>query len=478
MSRHFIIIGNGAAGFRTAKALRRASPAAQISLFTRERHPFYLRRQLGDFLSGNLTQAELVFQNRNTYRRERIDLFLMTPIAAVHPADHEVVFSSGQRVRYDRLLVATGTEALPLDLPGAALAGVVCFDTLRAAVEAQEAAQGARRAVLLDAGLVALVLAQSLVERGIEVTQLVTGDRYWPEMLDEEASRLVERLLEANGVTIRRHADPKAVIGAAGRAIGVETRTGDILGAELVLYGNRRRPAVAFLEGSGIEVGLGVRVDERLRTSDPDVFAAGDAAEPVPPPPALAPETPFCWQRAWNQGALAAANMLESGAPAGPPAAGAVRLRTEIFGCELAVIGQGHLANGGEVESVRLRDAGGPSSRENLSLQGGPETYHRLVFRAGRIIGATVIGTGEWVPHLERLVAADADRAEVERTLTPAAGALRLPQTFARHCPICAAELVVHHGTPAGARIRCEACSTDLVVCWDAERMWLEVNLP
>ena len=161
MSQHFVIIGNGAAGFRAAKALRRADSAARISIFTQERHPFYLRRQLGDFLAGNLTLTELIFQSRNTYRREQIDLFLMTRITAVDPAAHEVVFASGERVRYDRLLVATGTDAVPLDIPGAALDGVVRFDTLRGAVAVRRALDQVRRAAVLEAGLVGLKLADS-----------------------------------------------------------------------------------------------------------------------------------------------------------------------------------------------------------------------------------------------------------------------------------------------------------------------------
>jgi hypothetical protein len=377
---------------------------------------------------------------------------------------------------------------------------VVRFDTLRGAVEVRQALTDARRAVILDAGLVGLTLAQSLAARGIAVAQLVDGPRYWPEMLDEKASRLVEDLLEKNGIAVRRHTAARAIIGAGGRAIGVETTSGDILGAELVAYGSRRRPAVALVEGSGIEVGVGIRVDVRLRTNQPDVFAAGDVAEPVPletetedrksgPPvgPSIS-ETPFCWQRAWNHGAIAAANMLE---PAGVEAAatlaaGAIRMRTEIFGRELAVIGAGHLPDGQGVESVLLPSAGGSppwhgygSCRgRQATRRGEPETYHRLVFRDGRIVGATAFAAGERVPELDRLVASGADRAQVERAIGPAEPETPggIPQTFARHCPICSAELVVHHGTPPGTQFRCEACNTELVVCWDSEQMWIEVS--
>jgi NADPH-dependent 2,4-dienoyl-CoA reductase/sulfur reductase-like enzyme len=485
-SDHFVILGNGAAGFRAAKALRRADIGAQISLFTQEPHPFYLRRQLGDFLAGNLTLSELIFQGRNAYRRERIDLFLATRIVRVAPAAHEVVFASGQRVRYDRLLVATGTEAVPLDLPGADLAGVVRFDTLHGAVEVREALKDVRRAVILDAGLVGLTLAQSLAGCGIAVTQLVDGPSYWPEMLDEKASHITEKLMEENGIAVRRHTAARAIIGAGGRAIGVETAGGDILGAELVAYGSRRRPAVALVEGSAIAVGRGIRVDQRLRTTQPDVFAAGDVAEPVPSAtetddrqPAPPGDTPFCWQRAWNHGAIAAANMLEpAGLEAAPAvAAGAIRMRTEVFGHELAILGAGHLPDGPDTESVLLPAAGGSPQ---ATRRGDPETYQRLVFRGGRLVGATVFAAGERVPELDRLVASGADRAAVERAIGPAepqtAGGI--PQTFARHCPICSAELVVHHGTPPGRRFRCEACNTELVVRWDSERMWIEVSRP
>jgi hypothetical protein len=252
-----------------------------------------------------------------------------------------------------------------------------------------------------------------------------------------------------------------------------------------VAHGSRRRPAIGLVEGSGIAVGNGIRVDVRLRTNQPDVFAAGDVAEVGPPeaeaePPAPGSETPFCWQRAWNHGAIAAANMLEPAVvEAGPTiAAGAIRMRTEIFGRELAVIGAGHLPDGQGIESVLLPSAGGPCSRGNLPLRGGPETYHRLVFRGGRIVGATAFAAGERVPELDRLVASGADRAQVERAIGPAEPETPgdIPQTFARHCPICSAELVVHHGTPPGTRFRCEACNTELVVCWDSEQMWIEVS--
>jgi hypothetical protein len=325
---------------------------------------------------------------------------------------------------------------------------------------------------------------------------------------------LVEDLLEKNGIAVRRQTAARAILGAGGRAIGVETAGGDLLGAELVACGSRRRPAVALVEGSGIKVGVGIRVDQRLRTTQPDVFAAGDVAETVPletetderrpSPPGFAPasrrdalakpgDTPFCWQRAWNHGAIAAANMLEpAGLETAPAlAAGAIRMRTEVFGHELAVLGAGHLPDGPDTQSVLLPAAGGSPPWQGESRRAGmarpqatrrdePETYQRLVFQGGRLVGATVFAAGERVPELDRLVTSGADRAAVERAIGPAepqtAGGI--PQTFARHCPICSAELVVHHGTPPGRRFRCEACNTELVVRWNSERMWLEVSRP
>jgi len=463
MSTHFVIIGNGAAGYRAAKALRRADADAQVSVFSDERYPFYLRRQLGDFLAGSLSLEEVIFQSRNAYRRERIDLFLITRITGLDPDGHEVAFASSPPVRYDRLLLATGTRAVVPSIPGLDLAGVATFDTLTEASALRASLRAVERAVILHEGIIGLSLAESLLARGVAVTQLVPGERFWPDMLDETAGRRVEAILEDAGVRLARGAAPRRVTGTAGRCAGVETTDGRTLPADLVACGCRRRPAADLAKAAGLAVGTGIRVDDAFRTSAGDVWAAGDVAET-----AGASETgqapAFCWQRAWVQGERAAASML--GRPVEPPRE-AVRIRTTVLGHDLAVIGQGHLPDADDVQVEARHEA--------------PDIYRRLVYRGGRLAGALVLGTGETVAELNRLVAEGADRDHVEALLHPSSEAGkgdRIPSTFARHCPICAAELVVHAGTRAGARLRCPACNTDLVVCWDGRRGWLEISRP
>jgi len=463
MSTHFVIIGNGAAGYRAAKALRRADADAQVSVFSDERYPFYLRRQLGDFLTGSLSLEEVIFQSRNAYRRERIDLFLMTRITGLDPAGHTVAFATGLPVRYDRLLLATGTRAVVPSMPGRDLAGVATFDTLTEASAIRSSLRAVERAVILHEGVIGLSLAESLLARGVAVTQLVPGERFWPDVLDETAGRRVETILEDGGVRLARGAAPRGVTGTAGRCAGVETTDGRTLPADLVACGCRRRPAADLAREAGLEVGAGVRVDNAYRTSGPDIWAAGDAAES-----AGAPETgrtpAFCWQRAWVQGERAAASML--GRAVEPPS-DAVRVRTTVFGHDLAVIGQGHLPDADDLDVEARHEA--------------PDVYRRLVYRGGRLVGALVLGTGETVAELNRLVAEGADRDRVEAELPPPAESEesdRIPSTFARHCPICAAELVVHAGARAGSRLRCQACNTDLEVCWDGRRGWLEIPRP
>ena len=464
MNTHFVIIGNGAAGYRAAKSLRRADADAQISVITEERHPFYLRRQLADFVAGVLSLPELIFQSRNSYRRDRIDLLMMTRVERIDPAAHEVVLFNGERIRYDRLLVATGTHAVPLGIPGADLEGVVTFDTLPQAQEVKRLLRDVRDAAILGEGIVGLTLAESLLATGVHVTQLVRGERFWPEMLDEHTSGLVQDMLEAAGATLRYETEAHAIIGAGDRVIGIETAIGETLRAELAAVGCRRRPAIDLVEGSGIDVQRGILVDDRLATSRPDIFAAGDVAEPAGPAEFGDDEAAFCWQRAWALGDVAAAGMLDRTAE---PAMEAVRLRTSLFGRELAVIGRGHLPEAGNISA--------------LELPQGPDVFRRLVFQDGHLVGAVVFGTGESVHELNRLVALRSPRDRVMETLGLAeepSGHGPMPTTLARHCPICAAELIVPHGTAAGAIVCCPTCSTDLVVHWDGERMWLDIRRP
>jgi len=463
MSTHFVIIGNGAAGYRAAKALRRADSDAQVSVFSDERYPFYLRRQLGDFLAGSLSLEEVIFQSRNAYRRERIDLFLMTRITGLDPAGHGVALASGPPVTYDRLLLATGTRAVLPSIPGCDLAGVARFDTLTEASEIRSSLRAVERAVILHEGIIGLSLAESLLARGVAVTQLIGGERFWPDLLDETASLRVEAVLEERGVRLLRGAAPRRVTGTAGRCAGVETTDGRTVPADLVACGCRRRPAVDLAREAGLAVGVGVRIDDAFRTSGPDIWAAGDVAEPTGAPP-TGEAAVFCWQRAWTQGERAAASML--GRPVEPPHE-ALRVRTTVFGHDLAVIGQGHLPAGGDVDVEPRHEP--------------PDVYRRLVYRDDRLVGALVLGTGETVPELNRLVAEQADRDRVKAVLRPLAEAEagdRIPMTFARHCPICAAELVVHGGTRVGSRIRCPACNTDLAVRWDGRRGWVEIVRP
>ena len=464
MSSHFVIIGNGAAGYRAAKSLRRADADAQISVITEERHPFYLRRQLADFVAGSLSMTELIFQSRNTYRREHIDLFLMTRVERIDPAAHEIVLSNGERIRYDRLLVATGTRAAPFNLPGADLEGVVTFDTLTQAQEVKRLLPNVREAAILGEGIVGLTLTESLLATGIGVTQLVRGERFWPEMLDEHTSGLVQNMLENAGVTVRLETEARAILGAGARVIGVETAIGETMQAELAAVGCRRQPVIDLTAGSGIDVRHGILVDDRLRTSKADIFAAGDVAEPAGPSEFGADEAAFCWQRAWALGDVAAAGMLDRAAE---PAMEAVRLRTSLFGRELAVIGRGHLPAEGDVTAINAPH--------------GPDVFRRLVFQNNLLVGAVVFGTGESVHELNRLVALRSPRAVAMEALGLAeepAGPSPMPATFARHCPICAAELIVHQGTPADTTIRCPTCNTDLVVRWNGERMWLDIRRP
>jgi len=311
---------------------------------------------------------------------------------------------------------------------------------------------------------VGLTLAESLLALGVHVTQLVRGERFWPEMLDEHTGGLLEGLLEDAGVTLRPGTEARAILGAGGRAIGVETAAGETLRADLVAVGCRRRPAVDVVRGSGLEVRRGILVDEALRASRPDVFAAGDVAEPAGSADFGPDDAAFCWQRAWAQGGVAAAGMLGRTAE---PALEAMRLRTTLFGRDLAVIGRGHLPQGGGMTAIELRD--------------GPEIFRRLVFHRDRLIGAIVFGTGESVHELNRLVAEQALRQRVAAVLElaePQPGLGHMPATLARHCPICAAELIVRHGTAADTVIRCEVCSTDLVVRWDGQRLWLDISRP
>jgi NAD(P)H-nitrite reductase large subunit len=202
-----------------------------------------------------------------------------TAVAAVDPDAHTVRLTSGEVLRYDRLVLAAGSR-LYAPVEGSEQEGVYNFKSLSAAeaLIARARAGEARTALIVGAGFIGVEIALLLQALGLQVTQIEMLDRVIPRMLDAETAGMVAEVMRERGVDLRLNTQARRFIGN-GRAQGVELESGEVLRADILIAATGIKPNVEFLAGSGIETHWGVIVDDYLRTNAPDIYAAGDIAE-------------------------------------------------------------------------------------------------------------------------------------------------------------------------------------------------------
>ena len=276
----YVIIGNGPTGLVAAETLRRLQPDAEIALIGDEREPPYSRMAIPYFLHGHITDAGThLRKTHDHYARQRIHL-IEGRVAKVVPSDKQIEFADGERLPYDKLLIATGSQPIRPPVPGMDFPGVhTCWTIEDARAIAAKAKPGAR-VLQLGAGFIGCIIMESLAARGTQLTVVEMGDRMVPRMMTAKAGAMIKRWVENKGVAVHTNA---AITGVTqkGGALAAALSTGGELVADLVICAAGVKPAIGFLEGSGIGIGRGIRVDAAMRTSVADIYAAGDVTEAI-----------------------------------------------------------------------------------------------------------------------------------------------------------------------------------------------------
>jgi len=277
--RH-VIIGSGPAGVVAAETLRKADPAADITLVCGEAEPPYSRMAIPYLLKGEIGEAGThLRKDEDHYRRLRIGL-VRARARAVDTAARRVALVAGGDLYYDRLLIATGSRPSHETIPGMDLPGVHSCWTLADARALLAKARPGTRIVQMGAGFVGCIIMEGLLSRGVDLTILVRSGYMVRRMMNPTASGLIRRWCEAKGVKILTHTQPKE-LRSEGGALQVVLADGASLPADLYLSVVGVDPNLDFLQGSGIAVGQGILVDPSLQSSAPGVYAAGDVAESV-----------------------------------------------------------------------------------------------------------------------------------------------------------------------------------------------------
>jgi NADPH-dependent 2,4-dienoyl-CoA reductase/sulfur reductase-like enzyme/predicted acylesterase/phospholipase RssA len=304
----YLLLGGGVASVTAARALRLEDPSASIVILCDEALAPYRRPQLTKgFLDGSLDATQMAIHEVGFYAGQRIELLLGARAAHVDLAAHTVRVSDSRIFHYRKLLIATGASARPPDLPNATLHGVHCLHSVVDAAAIRDVAGRAHRAVVLGASFVGLEAAASLRTLGLNVTLIERGRRVLPLLGSQVLSDYFTRQCNERGIDLLLDCSIREFVGE-GEIKAVVTDHGESIKCELVLVAIGVTPNCEFLRTSGLALEDGVVVDEFLRTSDPDVFAAGDVAS-FPDPIFGMRRRVEHWDNAIRQGRLAARNM-------------------------------------------------------------------------------------------------------------------------------------------------------------------------
>lgn len=277
-----VVIGAGLAGALAVQTLRDEGFTGPVSLIGDERDRPYERPPLSKgYLQGTTARDDVFVHPAGWYAEHDVDLRVATAATAIDRAAQEVVLAAGERLRYDHVLIATGSAPRHLDGEGAGLAGVHELRVLEQSdaikVAFAEAGRGSRVAVV-GGGWIGLETAATARAAGLEVTVLEQGELPLLRVLGPEMAQVFAELHRQNGVDLRCAAQVAALVGSRGRVSGVRLRDGTQVMADVVLVGVGVAPRTELAAAGGLDVDGGILVDEHLRTADPRVLAAGDVA--------------------------------------------------------------------------------------------------------------------------------------------------------------------------------------------------------
>ncbi len=310
-TEHILIAGGGLAGATAAKTLRSEGFQGRITVVCAENEQPYLRPPLSkEFLLGKAGEDTVPVLAAGWYRENDVELLLGDAVATADPAAHTAQLGSGTELQFGKLLIATGAQPRRIPLPGSDLAGVTTFRTFNDSRRLkEELSGGGRNVVMIGSGWIGMELAAAASSYGNTVTLLGLEDVPLSMAIGPELGGFFRKLHEKHGVKFRLPASAAEISGTEGKAGAVVTDSAEVLPADLVVVAVGVVPDTALAEAAGLEIRNGIVVDSSLRTSSPDVFAAGDVANALHPFTGDHHRSEH-WSNALNGGKVAAKAML------------------------------------------------------------------------------------------------------------------------------------------------------------------------
>lgn len=372
-----VIIGNGIAGLTAAIEARRLAPDKRIVIITDQIHPTINTPALKQFAVGKLTREQLLAYPAGTERTERIHI-VTSRVTEIHAQSKYITLSGNRGFGYDSLLIATGSspQGLPKNTPGRKFDGVLTLHRLQDYLDLRRRLGEINEAVVIGGGVHAIETVMGLLYWGIHVHWLIRGKTFMGKVLDEYASEIVLNNVRRAGATVHLETEVTGIVGRVGAVAGIITNHQEMLPCQLVLSCTGTQAATQLAATCTVPMmhKNGIMVDDKLRTSVRDIYAAGDVAA-LKNPQTGNYEPRAQWYAAVAQGRIAGSMM-----------AGHKELAQQPFGVHW------HATHLGELSMLTV---GEPISKDPRlttltdTSQGG---YRRITMLEDRLVGYLSLG--------------------------------------------------------------------------------------
>ena len=374
-----VIIGNSAAGLSALEHFRKYNRNSRLILVSAEAGPAYSRVLLPYYLSGRIAWKGLFPYSRNIYRRHGVETYFENPVVGLDEKSGFIKLEKGEKIHYDRLLIATGSHPVKPPIENIDAPGIYHLWTLQDVADIEKRFCAGKKLVVLGSGFISLMAADAAARRGLDVVVVELASRIMPRVLDEKSASLLHSCMEASGVEVKVGAlVEKVEIEEAGTLLlSLQDRAS--LTADLVIVGTGVKPNLDLVHDTALSAERGILVGAGMETNIAGIYAAGDVAQG----PTVFGEkhevTPL-WFTAVEQGKVAGANM------AGQDFVyeGCLSLNvTQLFGLTVASLGRLELQAGTEKETYCQSDSYAAIFREGETpvgavIAGGPELVHLL----------------------------------------------------------------------------------------------------
>ena len=375
-----VIIGNGLAGTMAAKSLRELDSSVEIEVVAAERHPYYPRPNLIDFLAGKLPFEKLFAFPENWQSRQNIIIRTGEFVTGIETGRKRVETREGRSIAYDRLLLTAGSSPFIPPIKGAEKNRVFTVRTLDDAQAILESLKDHSNVAVLGGGLLGLEIARALRERGATVAVYEFLDRLLPRQLDPAAASLLKARVEKAGIGVRLGVEVEEILGEEAVS-GLRLKGGDTAEADLVILAAGVKPNLFLARQAGLAADRGLVVNDLLQTSHPAIFGAGDMIQHRDRVYGIIPAS-------FDQARVAAFNLLS---PEKRYEGTVPSTTLKILGIPVMSVGQ------------ILPDRAGFEILAKESAEEG--FYKKIVLRDGTIEGAIWMGTKKGAAEIARLAA-------------------------------------------------------------------------